>query len=167
MHVRMGSTGRARGLRFFLNGPGSMHKHRFQNLIKLLIALQLLLPSGAPWLHTLIDGSCCAVGAHSHRGPSPQDAHPSWCAHTGCSHSHASHSADNPCGNPAEPAGDTTPHDCSDCPVCQAMAAPRMLALVVVLPLAVELIETLPLPDCADPLLGFGLPPQCRAPPAA
>lgn len=163
-----------------------MLQHRFQNLIKLLIALQLLLPSGAPWLHTVIDGSCCAASvgyspscciSHSHlhcsgasnrgnavhsHGNSHKDAH-SCSSHSaskpGHSHRHL-HDESSPNSDPEQP------HDCSNCPVCQAISAPRILALILQLPEVDERIECLATAECADPLLGFGLPLQCRAPPA-
>ena len=150
----------------FLLGPGSMLQHRFQNLIKLLIAVQLLLPSGAPWLHTLIDGSrcasagsfsgsCCVAPSHIHRCTS-RSTH---------KHSHGNKSAPLHQHSPTD-SEPQQPHNCSDCPVCQAICAPRILALILQLPEFDEQVGCLYFGECADPLLGFGLPLQCRAPPA-
>jgi len=144
-----------------------MPQHRFQNLIKLLTVLQLLLPSGAPWLHTLLDGDCCAHACLSAGGKAACPSHGQKHAHAGCGHSHAS-PADASASDPAVPHQPLPlkPHDCSNCAICQAIAAPRILTLVVALPAAIEMVERLAVIECADPLLGFGLPPQCRAPPA-
>ena len=179
-----------------------MHKHRFQNLIKLLIALQFLLPSGGPWLHTLIDrsrcasagsfsGSCCVAPSHSHRCTSrsthkhshgnksaPLHQHSHAKSHDGesSSKSHTQHSdrhlqkhspSDSVSLGASKPASEPQqPHNCSDCPVCQAICAPRILALILQLPEFDEHVGCLYFGECADPLLGFGLPLQCRAPPA-
>lgn len=150
-----------------LSGPGSMPQHRFQNLIRLLALLQLLLPSGSPWLHTVFDSACCEskVGCAS-----PADVS---LERTSCAHSH-SHCCDHFSPQNGGNSGhghhhsdhDSRPHNCANCAVCQAIAAPRILSPVVVLPTLPEVFEALVVASCADPLLGFGLPPQCRAPPA-
>lgn len=168
-----------------------MFQHRFQNLIKLLIALQLLLPSGAPWLHTLIDGSCCASSGsssgaccdnashghkhscgsrttHKHSHGAHSHEHPPAESHAGSNHSkspnqHSDSDSHDQTPTDSEP---EQPHDCSNCPICQAISAPRILALILQLPEADDQVECLCIAECADPLLGFGLPLQCRAPPA-
>ena len=150
-------------LKFNLLGPESMLKHRTQNFTWLLILWQLLLPSGAPWLHTVVDGSCCATPAEQH-------------SETTCCHHHHSdgshgHAATN-CSNSRQehddqPPSDPAPHDCSNCAICQAISAPRVLVLLTELPKIAEQTGVIETPECADPLLGFCLPLQCRAPPAA
>lgn len=146
-----------------------MQRRSFQLLSWLLISWQLLLPSGAPWLHTVIEvGGCtdsCSVAKAGIAKDSESTKTPH--SHAGCSHPHhvgeTSHSHSESESNP-EP---NAPHDCSNCAVCQAIAAPRMLAAVVVLRVEIEQIEVVSIAECADPLLGFGLPLQCRAPPVA
>jgi hypothetical protein len=156
------STGRARSFRFLiLHGPESMLPHRTQNLTWLLIVWQLLLPSGAPWLHTVVDGSCCTAEAKQHSETTCSCRH-----HSADSHRHA----EGICGSDPDPDGqlpsDSTPHDCSNCAICQAIYAPRVLVAVVELPKIAERNGVIETPECADPLLGFCLPLQCRAPPA-
>ena len=143
-----------------------MHSRCFQILSWLLIFWQLLLPSGAPWLHLLMDGSCCTdaccvdIGIISAKLPETTSHSHSVCQHAHndgqCSHSDSQNESES-----------ETPHDCSNCAVCQALAAPRILAPVVGLPVAGESIENPVVRECAGPLLGFGLPLQCRAPPVA
>jgi hypothetical protein len=160
----MWATGRARSCTFFLLGPESMHPRRFQILSWLLISWQLLVPSGAPWLHTLIDGGCSAETCETGRSEGIGDQHSH--VHSACRHAH--HSATGPHSHShgsSDPAKNKT-HDCSNCAVCQAIAAPRIVCHFVVLPVTIDRIEILSIAHCADPLLGFGLPPQCRAPPA-
>lgn len=145
-----------------------MPQHRFQNLIKLLIALQLLLPSGAPWLHTLLDGTCCAHACGDSVSKSACSLHDHVDVHAHCGHAHPC-SADQDLSDPAGPqqSPPLQPHDCSNCAICQAIAAPRMMNVVLAVAAAIETVEHLTFTECADPLLGFGLPPQCRAPPVA
>ena len=139
-----------------------MSQHRFQILTRLLILWQLLLPTVAPWLHTIVDVSSCA-GIRAH-GTS-----------TGCCHHRHSNGAESSaaskCGELTKRSGevpaDSAPHDCSNCAICQAITAPRVLALLIELPLFSEQTGFVSISTCADPLLGFGLPPQCRAPPVA
>jgi hypothetical protein len=138
-----------------------MLPHRTQIFTWLLICWQLLLPSGAPWLHTMVDGSCCATS-------NPQPASTPCCQqhHSHCADSHAKAKSD--VADPDDrdlPTPDSLPHDCSNCVICQAIAAPRALASVIELPAFSELTEIVSVIGCADPLLGFGLPLQCRAPP--
>ena len=147
-----------------------MQTRRFQILISLQVALQLLTPAIAPWLHSYIEcGSvpCCTStpaldSVSTHRKDSTQ-IH---CL-AGCCHDHSAatnKSSDNP---PSQHHPDQQPpHDCAHCAICQAIAAPRILTSVVEISAAPEQTVPLAVPVCADPLLGFGLPPQCRAPPA-
>ena len=160
----MWATGRARSCIFFLLGPESMHPRRFQILSLLLISWQLLVPSGAPWLHTLIDGGCSAVTSEKGRSEGIGEKH----SHVLSACCHVHHSATGPHSHSHDSSDPTEnkPHDCSNCAICQAIAAPRIVADFVVLPVTIDRIEALSVADCADPLLGFGLPPQCRAPPA-
>jgi len=143
-----------------------MQQRRFQILSWLLISWQLLIPSAAPWLHTLTDGSVCADGrsvvkdsklANSCEAVSQ--------SHSGCSHSHRTCSHSHSGSESESEHAPNAPHDCSNCAVCQAIAAPRVLTTLLTLPVAVDRIEILSIAACSDPLLGFGLPPQCRAPP--
>lgn len=140
-----------------------MLPHRTQIFTWLLVLWLLLLPSGAPWLHTVVDISCCATSKAQSTS-------------TKCCHHHHRDGGDSDgtakCVVPqAEdhglPLRQPAPHDCSNCPVCQAIAAPRVLALVVELTVFPERTELISVIECADPLLGFGLPLQCRAPPVA
>jgi hypothetical protein len=140
-----------------------MLPHRTQNFTWLLILWQLLLPSGAPWLHTVVDGSCCTPLSEQH-------------SETTCCHHH--HSTKSHCraiadvtktgkAGDGESSSDSAPHDCSNCAICQAISAPRVLVVLIELPKIVEQTGVIETPQCADPLLGFCLPLQCRAPPAA
>jgi hypothetical protein len=141
-----------------------MHQRRFQILAWLLISWQLFVPSGAPWVHTLLDENCCANKCGEFNAPDPAGKHAH--SHTGCLHLHGTHSRSHAQSDgDSDPTGQE-PHDCSNCPVCLAIAAPRLLTALVSMPIQVDQIEVLPVAECADPQLGFGLPPQCRAPPA-
>ena len=122
----------------------------------MLACWQLVLPSSAPWLHSLMEDSCCVGGAtssvHEH-------------SHGKCHHHHQ---------NPAEKAGSDAPerspvsgHDCSECALCQAISAPRILTGPIELPTLSETAPLVVVAICADPQLGFGLPLQARAPPVA
>ena len=159
----MRATGRARGFDFYPPWPReSMLPHRTQYLTWLLILWQLLLPSGAPWLHTVVDGSRCSALVQQHHGTTCCHHH-----HSDGSHRHTA----TDCGNShEEPDGqspsDSRPHSCSNCAICQAISAPRVLAVLIELPKIVEQTGVTETPKCADPLLGFRLPLQCRAPPA-
>jgi len=148
---------------FILHGPESMLPHRTQNLTWLLILWQFLLPSGAPWLHTVVDGSCCTPSAEQHSGTTCCDRHNS--TRSLCRAGADCSDSDNSGGNksPSNPA----PHDCSNCAICQAISAPRVLAVPIELPKIVEQTGVIETPKFADPLLGFCLPLQCRAPPIA
>jgi hypothetical protein len=141
-----------------------MLQHRTPILTSLLILWQLLLPSGAPWLHTFVDGSCCATTTTV----SKQNAKTRCHHHCGKQHGHVSTEGK---GSSTESRGESdseqAPHDCSNCAVCQAIAAPRVLVLLIELPIFSERTELISVIECADPLLGFGLPLQCRAPPVA
>ena len=148
-----------------------MHTRRFQILISLQVALQLLIPAIAPWLHSFIE--CGGVQFFTSTQESDSSAtcsthRPQPRCLAGCCHDHSpaasSASADSSHQNPVD---QQPPHDCAHCAICQAIAAPRILASVVELSATPEQIVPLVVPVCADPLLGFGLPPQCRAPPAA
>jgi hypothetical protein len=146
-----------------------MPQHRFQILASLLITLQLLIPSGAPWLHLHVESDCCALAAESSRHEETQDPTHRHSADT-CSHQHSQ--CQPTCGDQCEPRSntgsgksDSEPHDCSNCPVCQAIAAPRTITCLIELPAVADRIELLSVCDSADPMLGFGLPCQCRAPP--
>jgi hypothetical protein len=150
-------------LDIILYGPESMRPHRTQILTWLLILWQLLLPSGAPWLHTVVDGSCCTPSAEQHSETT--------CCHRHHSHGSHSHAAAN-CSGSRKSCGDQSPsdpapHDCSNCAICHAISAPRVLTVLIELPKLVEQTGVIETPQCADPLLGFCLPLQCRAPPVA
>lgn len=143
-----------------------MQTRRFQILVSLQVALQLLIPAFAPWLHSFVEcGSvdCCTstleptlLNRHAMHGRCP----------AGCCHDHSVDTNAPPAESPDHNGSDhQKPHDCAHCAICQAIAAPRILASVVEISGAPEQIVTVVAPVCADPLLGFGLPPQCRAPP--
>ncbi|MCX7400309.1 MAG: hypothetical protein NT138_21760 [Planctomycetales bacterium] len=148
-----------------------MHTRRFQILTSLQVALQLLTPAIAPWLHSFVEcGGVqhCTSTLESHAPSASPTQRPLARCLPGCCHDHgndiagsATHSSDQ--NQPDQ----QTPHDCAHCAICQAIAAPRILASVVELSAAPEQIVPLVVPACADPMLGFGLPPKCRAPPAA
>jgi len=142
-----------------LYGPESMLPHSTQKFAWLLILWQLLLPSGAPWLHTVVDGSCCASSDVQNASPTC-----SCCHHSTGSHAHASSEGQKSSDSKRS---DEKPHDCSNCAICQAIAAPRVLVVLVELPKISEFTGVIETPECRDPRLGFGLPLQCRAPPVA
>ncbi len=142
-----------------LHGPESMLQHCTQKFTWLLILWQLLLPSGAPWLHSVVDGSCCASSGVENAPPTCSCRHHS-------ERSHAHDSGHGP-GSSDSKESDQKPHDCSNCAICQSIAAPRVLAVLIELPKIAEQTSVIETPECADPLLGFCQPLQCRAPPAA
>ena len=145
----------------FFASRENMLKHCTQFATWTLLILQLLLPSSAAWLHAIDGGSCCvkidtkqvatSCGCHHHRGGSHQHR--------------ATKCIDSPAPDGSDSPDDSAPHDCANCAICQAIAAPRVLALNIDLPVLSEQTSTIFIPECADPLLGFGLPLQCRAPP--
>jgi hypothetical protein len=141
-----------------------MRLHRFQ--IYLLLLLQVILPSGAPWLHQVLNGQCCSAHANcAIDAPNSRNDH----GHSHCCCAHLKHELKG-----AEEANGTSsgedsnvPHDCSNCVLCQTLAAPRIVAEIISLPQSDEWIAFVHSEPAADPMLGFGLPLQCRAPPAA
>ena len=159
-------TGRA-GSSLFSRCPESMSQYCFQILTPLLILWQLLLPCSAPWLHTCIQGWCAHTNCEEPSGSSALNAqasatpskHSCACAH------HAKSSPQSNRDSKEQPPAKS--HDCSNCAVCQAIAAPRTLVAIVSLEASVEVMEALVFADGSDPLLGFELPARCRAPPAA
>lgn len=157
------STGRARNPEF-LRSPESMFPYCFRILSPLLILWQLILPCSAPWLHNCFEDVCAeACGQSLGKVGSPQREETVKGNHS-CSCRF--HQADEkPSDHSDQSAPAKKPHDCSSCAVCQALAAPRTLASMVVLAFTEQTVCSIVNPDCADPLLGFGLPPQCRAPP--
>jgi hypothetical protein len=144
-----------------LSGLESMLKHCTQFATWTLLILQVLLPSSAPWLHYFGEAACCVATASKEVAPSCKCHH-----HADSQPDRATKCADSPAAEGGESPDDSPPHDCTDCAICQAIAAPRILALLVELPVLCEQTATISVPECADPLLGFGLPLQCRAPPA-
>ena len=146
-----------------------MQTRRFQILISLQVALQLLIPAIAPWLHSFIECGgvqCFTSTTDPHLwGASPTHRPATRCL-AGCCHHHPQDTASSSTQSSDPGQSDKqAPHDCAHCAICQAIAAPRILASVVELSTAPEQIVLFVAPACADPLLGFGLPPQCRAPP--
>ena len=124
----------------------------------MLACWQLVLPSSAPWLHSLMGDSCCV-------GDAVGSAQPHDHSHGTCHHHKQ---------KPAERTGQETPeqhpvtnHDCSECALCQAISAPRILTGPIDLPTLSETAPFVAVAVCADPQLGFGLPLQARAPPVA
>lgn len=150
-----------------------MLQHRFQILSVLLIALQLLIPSGAPWLHLCVESGCCAAAsagdsaAHSESNTLlvSQSSNAACRHHSHCRHSCRTQEIVEESSH--QESEEPQPHDCSNCPVCQTIAAPRTLAALLQLPAIAETVELIPVVNSADPMLGFGLPCQCRAPPIA
>lgn len=124
----------------------------------MLACWQLVLPSSAPWLHSLLEDSCCVSKAS-------QSAQPHVHSHAGCRH-HGRQPAEPTDNESSEPLPVTT-HDCSECALCQAISAPRILTGPVDLPTLTETVTFVAVSSCVDPQLGFGLPLQARAPPAA
>jgi hypothetical protein len=143
-----------------------MSQSCFQILTQLLILWQLILPCSAPWLHICVEGNCARAKCKEFPGSSALKSqasatHPKHsCA---CAH-HAKNSPQSNHNSKEQPPSKA--HDCSNCAVCQAIAAPRTLVAIVSLEASVEVMEALVFADCSDPLLGFGLPTRCRAPPA-
>jgi len=138
-----------------------MFQSCFRILTPLLILWQLILPCCAKWLHGS-SVACCALtvsgdACHSAGG----DAKP----HSKRSCSCSRHGAELPQSDPDSQERQQKPHDCSNCAVCQAIAAPRTLATIVALEASGQIAEALIVADCSDPLLGFDLPTRCRAPP--
>lgn len=122
----------------------------------MLACWQLVLPSSAPWLHSLMEGNCCVDDT------------------AGSEHDHSHGTCHHHVHKPAETAGNQTPerspvthHDCSECALCQAISAPRILTGPIDLPTLSETAPFFAVAVCADPQLGFGLPLQARAPPVA
>ena len=147
-----------------------MFHHRFQILTSLLILWQLLLPLSAPLLHTCADDDSVAArcGDTSRSGLNYAGfltaVGSRFCPcefHSGPAEANGSNE------NTEEHSPGQKPHDCSNCSICQAMSAPRILVAMVEVATSERFIALLPVPDCADPLLGLGLPPQCRAPPGS
>lgn len=125
----------------------------------MLACWQLVLPSSAPWLHSLMGDSCCtdnatcAVQPHSHE-------------HGTCHHHHNQKLAEN-AGQDTPKPRPVTSHDCSECALCQAISAPRILTGPIDLPTLSETAPLFVVAIGANPQLGFGLPLQARAPPVA
>ena len=120
----------------------------------MLACWQLVLPSSAPWLHSLMGDSCCVGDA------------------TGSVHEHSHGKCHHHVPKPPKKAGHEAPerspvthHDCSECALCQAISAPRILTGPIDLPTLSETASFIVVAICADPQLGFGLPLQARAPP--
>ena len=157
-------TGRARS-RSSHRCPESMFKFCFRNFTPLLILWQLILGCSAPWLHTVTVSTCAGITGekHSHdtcdqnRPVSKKPAAPCRCRFH--------HGSEEPLENSADDGCPDKPHDCSNCRVCQAIAAPRTLVTIVEVEACEYFFASLDVAECADPMLGFGLPPQCRAPP--
>jgi hypothetical protein len=148
-----------------LHGPESMLPHRTQNFTWLLILWQLVLPLSAPCLHTL-SGDGCANTCSSRETLVQASCDISQIAH-GTRHIQCGcHCGTGNFRSPSEKSSPSrAPHDCSNCSICQAIAAPRTLATIVEIATSEHIIATIASISCADPMLGFGLPPQCRAPP--
>lgn len=160
-------SGRARTFSY-IRSPESMFHHRFRILTSLLILWQLLLPLSAPWLHKCAD-DCCAAASDVHQSLGNPDDAPSATVvgsrSCRCDFHRASAGATGSNEDTEQHAPEQKTHDCSNCSICQAISAPRILVAMVEVATSEQFISSLPVPECADPLLGFGLPPQCRAPP--
>lgn len=147
-------TGRARCSIPFV-GPGSMHRHRFHNLILLWLAsLQLCMPSGVPQLHVCADSFFASIGHVTHD-----------CCHSG-HHSHleqAGQRSTHPSSCPDDVPH--TPHDCSDCPVCQAVCAPAVPIAVTAVAAVAPRHDAVVILPCRTVPRGSVHPIPCRAPP--
>ena len=145
-----------------IRSPESMFHHRFRILTPLLILWQTLLPLCAHSLHncpeSLCAGGFCVEGT---RNDGSAD-HATGTGHCGCVFRRAS-------GDSGERSEEQRPerekHDCSCCSICHTIAAPRTLVTIVEVARSEHLVNLISVQDCSDHLLGFGLPPQCRAPP--
>ena len=141
-----------------------MFSYCFRILTPLLILWQLILPVSAPWLHSCEDVCCASACEQSHSSVRLQHCAEAVRVQHSCPcrfhlvDQNSSHSSD-------EQAPSKKPHDCSSCAVCQALTAPRTLVAMVEMASTEQAVSSILVADCADPLLGFGLPPQCRAPP--
>ncbi len=146
-----------------------MFHNRFRILTSLLILWQLLLTLSASWLHPCAVELCAAAGCGDDTSASDSN-------HAGSSTSVVSrlcrcelHRASSGVNGSKKSTEEHSPgqkkHDCSNCAICQAIFAPRLLVAMVEVATSDQFISALPVPDCADPMLGFGLPTQCRAPP--
>jgi hypothetical protein len=124
----------------------------------MLACWQLVLPSSAPWLHSLTGDSCCESGA-------AESAQPHVHSHANCHHHHQKPA--NKAGGESSGPMPGSGHDCSECALCQAISAPRILTGPIDLPILSETAPLVVVAICADPQLGFGLPLQARAPPVA
>jgi hypothetical protein len=124
----------------------------------MLACWQLVLPSSAPWLHSLMGDSCCTADAP---GPAQHHNH----SHGPCHH-HEQKLAENAGQETPEPSP-VKNHDCSECALCQAISAPRILTGPIDLPTLSETAPFVAVAICANPQLGFGLQLQARAPPVA
>jgi hypothetical protein len=124
----------------------------------MLACWQLVLPSSAPWLHSMMGDLWCpdfdAASAQPHVN-----------CHGACHH-HEHEPADS-AGHKSSEQSPVTSHDCSECALCQAISAPRILTGPIDLPALSETVTFVAVAICADPQLGFSLPLQARAPPIA
>jgi hypothetical protein len=142
-----------------------MFHHRFRILTPLLILWQLLILSSAQWLHTC-QLDCCAVDSGEQWAIREQvDSCNSTALGSACCRCNAHRTALGSSEDDEEQTPEQKKHDCSNCSICQAISAPRILVSVVKLATSEQFISSIEDADCADPMLGFGLPPQCRAPP--
>lgn len=142
-----------------------MSQSCFRIFTSLLILWQLILSCSAPWLHSCIQGCCVAAECEKPCDSARLVARVSLtrvkqvCS---CLHHAKSAPKNAPESRDQRPAKS---HDCSNCAVCQAIAAPRTLVAIVSLEASVETSEALAFTDCSDPLIGFDLATRCRAPP--
>lgn len=154
-------TGRARISRS-IRSPESMFHHRFRILTPLLIFWQTLLPLCAHSLHNCAESLCadgfCVEGTHNERSAD----HATGSGHCRCGFHRASADSGE---RSEEQQPEQEKHDCSCCSICQTIAAPRTLVTAVEVARSEHLVNLISVQDRSDPLLGFGLPPQCRAPP--
>ena len=147
-------------LRFWFVKP-AWHSMRWgsKQFVGLMLACwQLVLPSSAPWLHSLMGDFCC-TGEVANASPPHSHSH-------GTCHHHAQKPPEKGDEGSSERLPVTT-HDCSECALCQAISAPRILTGPIDLPTLSETASFVVVAICADPQLGFGLPLQARAPPLA
>ena len=153
-------TGQARISKHFCS-PESMFHHRFRILTPLLILWQILLPLCAYALHDCVDALCAGGSCDSARSERSEN----YASGLGCCRCRFHRGSADSEEDSEEHLPEHEKHDCSNCSICQAIAAPRILVTTLEVTRSAHLIGLISVWDRSDPMLGFRLPPQCRAPP--
>lgn len=142
--------------------PESMFDHRFRTLTPLLILWQILLPLCAHHLHDCAEALCAEGSCVDNRRSERSEDSAAGLGHCRCDFRRAS--ADSGEGS-EEQLPEQEKHDCSRCSICQTIATPRILVTALEVTRSEHSIGLISVQDWSDPMLGFGLLPQCRAPP--